>query len=109
MTKNRRYEAHYDRLNDERIAQASQSGPPATLPHQAWGPTPLTWATRDERAAVWAWVQWAGRPAERIACVATAWNDRVVIVEWEAVGGLRDTVVWRNAVTRRERPAPTRR
>lgn len=32
MTKNRRYEAHYDTLNDARIREATQARQPCTLP-----------------------------------------------------------------------------
>ncbi|NLP82569.1 hypothetical protein HF576_01785 [Microbacterium sp. CFH 90308] len=99
MTKNRRYEAHYDALNDQRIAEAATS---VTLPNLAYGPEPIHWATPRDRPAVWAWIQWEGKPAERLAAVATGWNDRVVIVEWYSAAGARNTVVWRNAVTRRE-------
>lgn len=97
MTKNRRYEAHYDALNDQRRADSTDR--PATLPVQAYGPNPIEWPER--RPTVWAWVQWAERPAERVAAVAKGWNDRVVIVEWYGPTGARETVVWRNAVTRR--------
>ena len=38
-------------------------------------------------------------PATRIPAVAAGWNERVVVVEWEAPGGRRSVVVWRNAVT----------
>lgn len=104
MTKNRRYEARYDALNDMRIADAAPR--PTTLPQQAYGPRPLEWVRRGEdKPAVWAWVSWPDRPAERIEAYAAGWNDRVVIVEWYGPGGIMDTVVWRNAVTRR-RPSP---
>lgn len=104
VTKNRRFEAYYDRLNDQRIA--ASSGSPTTLPPSAWGPEPIVWAKPGERASVWAWISWPDRVAERTPARAKGWNDRVVIVEWDAEGGSRDTVVWRNAVTRRS-PAAT--
>jgi len=43
VTKSRRYEAHFDKLNDERILQATVQLPPCTLPQQAYGPEPLHW------------------------------------------------------------------
>jgi hypothetical protein len=104
VTKNKRYEAYYDALNDKKIADAIPA--PVTLPVAAYGPQPIEWAAQGERVAVWAWVQWKDRPAERIPAVATGWNDRVVIVQWYSEGGVRDTVVWRNAVTRRKAPSP---
>jgi len=59
-------------------------------------------ATQRGRAPdVWAWIIWRDAPATKIPAVAAGWNDRVVIVEWEAPGGRRSVVVWRNAVTRR--------
>ena len=100
MTKNRRYEAHYDALNDARIDQTGT--PPITLPQQAYGPHSIEWAEGADRRPVWAWVSWPHKPAERVAATATGWNDRVVIVEWNSPTGTRDTVVWRNAVTRRD-------
>ena len=101
MTKNKRYEAHYDALNDQRIAQASAQLSPCTLPRQTYGPTPIRWAPRDAQPEIWAWISWKDAPASRIAAVAAGWNDRVVMVEWEAPGGRRSVVVWRNAVSRR--------
>lgn len=98
MTKNRRYEAHFDALNDERVRNAPMT--PCTLPQQAYGPRPFDWSQRPQ--PVWAWITWPNRPAERIACFATGWNDRVVVVKWyQDPGGAVETVVWRNAVTRR--------
>jgi len=43
-----------------------------------------------------------GSGDEDIPAVAAGWNDRIVIVEWEAPGGRRSNVVWRNAVMRRQ-------
>jgi len=100
VTKNRRFEAHYDELNDRRMAESPAR--PLTLPAQAYGPQPIEWVQPPRsKPPVWVWVQWPDRPAERIAAFASGWNDRVVIVEWSGSGGTRDTVVWRNAVTRR--------
>jgi hypothetical protein len=101
VTKNRRYEAHYDELNDRKILQATAEMTPTTLPLQAYGPEPVVWAPRDAQPAVWAWISWTRAPASKIPAVAAGWNDRVVAVEWEAPGGRRSVVVWRNAVTRR--------
>lgn len=101
MTKNRRFEAQYDALNDRRIATSPAAA--CTLPAAAYGPEAIEWC-RPPRPAVWAWVSFPDRPAERIAGFARGWNDRVVIVEWDGLGGTRDTVVWRNAVTRRTGP-----
>lgn len=104
MTKNRRFEAHYDELNDRRIEQSTAQPGPCTLPVQAYGPQPLEWA-KGRPPEVWAWITWPDRPASRIRAVADGWNDRVVVVGWEAQGGRRTVVVWRNAVTRRNAPS----
>lgn len=105
MTQNKRYRAHYDQLNDQRIAQAAPA--PVTLPMQAYGPQPIQWHPGEP---VWVWLQWPDRPAARVPGVAKGWNDRVVIIEWaDTTGGARSVVVWRNAVTRRndkDRPRP---
>jgi hypothetical protein len=74
--------------------------PPCTLPQQARGPEPIQ-RQRGRPPEVWAWIIWRDAPAAKIPAVAAGWNDRVVIVEWEASGGRRSVVVWRNAVTRR--------
>lgn len=100
MTRNKRYESHYNQLQDQRIADSAARLTPTTLPQQAYGPQPLTWAG-PAKPPVWVWVSWQDAPATRIPALATGWNDRVVIIEWEAVGGRRSAVVWRNAVTRR--------
>lgn len=102
MTKNKRYEAHYDALNDKRILEAAAASSPTTLPRQAYGPEPIHWAPKDAQPDVLVWVTWREEPASRIPAVAAGWNDRVVIVEWEAPGGRRSVVVWRNAVSRRQ-------
>ncbi|MFE1663418.1 hypothetical protein [Microbacterium sp. P02] len=99
MTKNKRYEARYDELNDQRIADATPR--PCTLPAAAYGPHELQWAERS-LPPVWAWITWPYGPATRIPAYAKGWNDRVVIVEWNTNTGTRDTVVWRNAVTTRK-------
>lgn len=100
LTKNRRYEAYYDALNDKRIAEAPAR--PITLPVEAYGPNELEWVPVGTSAPpVWAWVCWPDRPAERIAAFAKGWNDRIVIVGWDGTGGAIDTVVWRGAVRRR--------
>jgi len=39
LTKNHRYEAHYDELNDRRMAASPAR--PLTLPAQAYGPQPI--------------------------------------------------------------------
>lgn len=78
---------------------------PCTLPMQAYGPQPIEWH-RAQPPEVWSWVSWRDGPATRIPAVATGWNDRVVIVEWEAAGGKQSVVVWRSAVAWR-RPAST--
>ncbi len=101
MTRNRRYEATYDALNDQRILQATAQLAPCTLPQQAYGPEPVQWA-KGRKPEVWAWITWRDAPATKIPAVAAGWNDRIVIVEWEASGGRRSVVVWRNAVTRRQ-------
>ncbi len=73
---------------------------PCTLPAAAYGPQPIEW--HNDPAPVWAWVSWPHRATERLEAFARGWNDRVVIVEWTADRGTLSTVVWRNAVTRRE-------
>lgn len=97
MTQNKRHRAHYDALNDQRIANAEPA--PITLPVQAYGPQKIEW-TR-EHASVWAWISWPHKPAERIPARVLGFNDRVCVVEWDTVTGVRNTVVWRNAVTLR--------
>ena len=101
MTKNKRYEAHFNALNDARILQATAQLAPCTLPQQAYGPEPIEWQ-RGRAPGVWAWITWRDAPATKIPAVAGGWNDRVVVVAWEATGGRRSVAVWRNAVTRRE-------
>lgn len=98
MSTSKRYAEHYDRLMRERIADGAV--PPCTLPLQAYGPESIEWC-KPPRPAVWAWVQWPQKPAERIAATAVGWNDRVVIIVWNGDRGELNTVVWRNAVTRR--------
>lgn len=85
------------RVSDEMIARAASSVSPLTLPVQAYGPQPVEWF--DAPRPVWAWVSWRDRPAERVACVATGANDRVVVLEVPTSGGHWTPVVWRNAVT----------
>lgn len=87
MTKNKRYEAHYDELNDQRILQATANLAPCTLPQPAYGPEPIEWAPPRQQPPVWAWIIWSNAPATKIPAVAAGWNDRIVIVEWEAPGG----------------------
>ena len=103
MTKNKRYEAHYDALTDARMQRAGST--PVTLPQQAYGPEEITWV-KGERPPVWAWVNWPDRPAERIAAFATGWNDRIVVVNWYTSHGAVSAVVWRNAVRRRRSALP---
>jgi len=74
---------------------------------QAFGPHPIEWVNGSP-PSVWASVHWDRGPAMRIPARAKGWNDRVVIVEWDGPGG-RDTVVWRQAVTRRDVQAGTTR
>jgi hypothetical protein len=99
VTKNKRYEAHYDHLNDQRIAQAADRPSPVTLPPPAWGPNKVQW--QKDPVPVWAWLQWSTGPAEKVPCVAIGWNDRVVVVAWEPSALSRTAIVWRQAVTHR--------
>lgn len=101
VTKNKRYEAHYDRLNDQRIEKAASRPAPVTLPPAAWGPAPIEWVRTGSHPSVWVWISWNEGVATRIPARAKGWNDRVVIVEWDGEGGFRDTVVWRTAVAQR--------
>lgn len=96
MTTNRRYADAVDQ-RDTGIDRTR----PVTLPQQAYGPQEIEWVRK--RPPVWAWVQWPDKPAERIPAYAHGWNDRVVVITWQALGGERSCVVWRNAVTRRTR------
>lgn len=52
--KNRRYEAHYDHLNDMRVDEAASRLTPTTLPQQAFGRVPIEWVRPG--LPVWAWV-----------------------------------------------------
>ncbi|KAA9084119.1 hypothetical protein [Microbacterium radiodurans] len=99
MGTNRRYAESIDQRMPDPAAQTLMRIPPCTIPMQAYGPQDLTWA--KERPPVWAWISWPHKPAERVAAVAHGWNDRVVIVSWMGPAGEVNTVVWRNAVTRR--------
>jgi len=83
------------------IERAAASVAPTTLPTPAYGPQPVEWF--DPPRPVWAWVSWRDRPAERVACLATGANDRVVVLEVACDGGHWAPVVWRNAVTVRDR------
>lgn len=74
---------------------------PCTLPQGAFGPQPVEWFT--DRRAVWVWVTWRDRPAERLPGWALGANDRVVIVAVDVGGDHWEPVVWRNAVTVRGR------
>ena len=96
---NKRYADAIDRRAAELSQQTIMRIPPCTIPMQAYGPQPLEWA--EKRPMVWAWVSWPHKPAERVAAVAHGWNDRVVVVYWMSSAGELNTVVWRNAVTRR--------
>ena len=80
MTKNKRYESTYDRLNDQRILQATAQLAPCTLPQRAYGLEPIQWQ-RGRAPEVWAWIIWRDAPATKIPAVAAGWNDRVVIVD----------------------------
>lgn len=103
ITKNHRYESSFDALNDQRIAEAVRRGDrTCTLPQQAYGSQPIEWAPRSSKPEVWVWISWRDAPASRIPAVAAGWNDRVVIVEWEAAGGRKSVVVWRGAVSHRK-------
>lgn len=86
-----------NKVSDEMLSRTLASVPPATLPAQAFGPAPVEWF--DQRRAVWAWVQYPNRAAERVAAWAVGANDRVVVVDVPCDGGHWQPVVWRNAVT----------
>lgn len=87
------------KVTDEKLEVVLANLAPCTLPHQAYGSVPMRWERPGH--PVWVWVTWPHRPAERIAAFAIGWNDRVVAVRWDADRGEVQTVVWRNAVTRR--------
>lgn len=104
VSTSKRYAQHYDRLAHDRQTREGVDEvriPPCTLPHQAFGRQELRWAKPGEKQAVWAWISWPHKPAERIPARAIGWNDRVVVVEWDDRTGTRNTVVWRSGVTRR--------
>lgn len=106
MGTSKRYAAYYDRQAAERNHTSRSTCP---VPPPAFGPHPLEWA-QGVKPSVWAWITWADGPATRVPAGAAGWNDRVVVVEWDdQVGGARNTVVWRNAVTKRETPPPPSR
>lgn len=81
------------------LSRTLASVPPATLPQQAFGRQPIEWL--EHKQAVWAWVQWPNRAAERVEAWALGANDRVVILEVPCNGGHWQPVVWRNAVSLR--------
>ena len=93
------------KVTDEKLQFVLDNMAPCTLPAAAYGPHALEW-TR-ERQPVWAWITWPHRPAERLAGWVMAANDRVCVVAWDTERGERNTVVWRNAVTRRRPDAGT--
>lgn len=101
MTENRRYEAHYDALNDKRIAEA-----PLATDDAAGGRVRSSRARVSGDRSVSASRVGVGvlaRPARRTdPAFAKGWNDRVVVIAWDRPGGAIDTVVWRKAVTHRE-------
>lgn len=103
MGTSKRYAAQLDARYEQRVAAAAARPEPLTLPLQAYGPEPIEWH-HDHPRPVWAWIIWRDGPATRIPAVADGWNDRVVIVGWEADGGRRTVVVWRNAVSVRASP-----
>lgn len=86
-------------MSDEKLQAVLANVAPVTLPMQAYGPNPVEWVR--EPPPVWAWISWPHQPAERVEAFALGWNDRVVIVQWDTPTGSVNTVVWRNAVTRR--------
>ena len=105
MGTSRRYEEYYAQRSAEKLAATPD--PPCTLPQQAYSPNPIEWVRQGQiRPSVWAWITWPHDAAQRVPAVATGWNDRVVIVEWNTDRGTRSVVVWRNAVTRRTWTAP---
>ena len=100
MGTSKRYAEHYDQLMRDRLDEVRVAA--CTLPEAAYGPEPIEWVAKGTpRPAVWAWISWPHKPAERTAAFAAGWNDRVVIVVWNGDRGELSAVVWRNAVTRR--------
>ena len=51
--------------------------------YKPYGLEPIEWQ-RGRAPEVWAWITWRDAPATKIPAVAAGWNDRVVVVEWEA-------------------------
>ena len=88
-------------VRDEKPQIVLDAMAPCTLPAAAYGPKPLEWLDRD-RPPVRAWVSWPYKAAEQVEGWVMASNDRVVVVAWNTDRGERNTVVWRNAVTRRQ-------
>ncbi|MER7798254.1 hypothetical protein [Microbacterium sp. NPDC096154] len=85
-------------VTDEKLDLMLGGIAPCTLPPDAWGPQPIEW--QQKHPSVRAWISWPHRVAERVEAFAAGWNDRVVVVRWHTERGMRETVVWRNAVTR---------
>ncbi|MGC5224494.1 hypothetical protein ACPW96_18165 [Micromonospora sp. DT81.3] len=90
-------------VTDEKLPVVLDNVAPCTLPKDAYDPEPLQWL--NTRAAVWAWISWPHKAAERLPAWVTGMNDRVCIVAWDTDRGERNTIVWRNAVTRRDASA----
>ena len=88
-------------VTDAKLQFVLENMAPCTLPAEAYGPQPIAWT--PSRAAVWAWISWPHRAAERLPAWVMGANDRVVVVAWDTDRGERNTVVWRSAVTRRSR------
>jgi hypothetical protein len=86
-------------VTDAKLQFVLENMAPCTLPAEAYGPQPIQWTSN--RAAVWAWISWPHRAAERLPAWVMGANDRVVVVAWDTDRGERNTVVWRSAVTRR--------
>lgn len=89
------------KVTDEKLDSVLARIAPCTLPPAAWGSEPVQWHKAGVR--VYAWITWPHQAAERVAAIATGWNDRIVIVRWQGDRGTWETVVWRTAVAKPSR------
>ncbi len=90
------------RVSERMLEVVLDAVAPCTLPQAAYGSQPIE-CHRDLQP-VRAWISCPHKAAVRVEGAARGSNDRVVMVEWYGDRGTLATVVWRNAVTRRQNP-----